>query len=108
MPRRGDHTGIDQTCPLIDKVRDFIEGINDDDTGSDLKKAGDEACLLLEKIRKMNSDLRDFGNNQSESLEEMEKDRDYYQDLADKHEKEIEYLKSEIKDLEKEINLANS
>lgn len=104
--RRGDYTGVGQTCPLIDRVRDFIEGINEDDTGSDLLKGGKDACDLLEKIRKMNSDLRDFGNKQYEELYEMEKDRDYYRDLAEKYESEVSELKSEVKDLEKQLSEA--
>jgi polyhydroxyalkanoate synthesis regulator phasin len=106
MSRRGDFTGVAQTCPLIDRVRDFIEAIHDDDIGSDLQKSGAEACIELEKIRKMNEELRDFGNKQAEELEEMEKDRDYYRDKAENYELDIKYLGDEIKDLEKQLSEA--
>lgn len=106
MGIRSDYTGIDQTCPYINTVRDFIEGIEWSDDEENLAKGAKEACVVLEQIRQMNSDLRDFGNKQAQELEEMEKDRDYYQRTAENHEKEIEWLKEEIRNLQKEISEA--
>lgn len=99
MGRRKDYTGIDQTCPIIDAVRDFLEAINEDDTGADLSKGIREACLNLEKIRKMNSDLRDFGNEQYYDRDEAESDRDYYKDKVGALEDEVKSLKKELQDL---------
>jgi polyhydroxyalkanoate synthesis regulator phasin len=101
-----DNTGVGHTCSLIDVVRDFIEGIKDDDIGADLKKDGNEACAFLEKIRKMNEELREFGNKQHKDLCEMEDDRDHYRNLAEKLQSEVDDLKSEIKDIEKQLSEA--
>lgn len=101
MPR-SDNTGVPETCPYINEVRDFLEGINEDDTGGDLRGGIKEACAKLEKIRQMNSDLRVFGNKHCDELYEMEKDRDYYKEQVDKLQNEVEYLTKEILELEKQ------
>ncbi len=108
MGRRGDNTGIDQTCPVINQVRDFIDGIEWSDDEDDLRDGAIEACKQLEVVRQMNSDLRDFGNKQYEELQEMEKDRDYYEKRCKELEKEVEYLQSDIKDLQKELSEAEN
>lgn len=93
--RRNDYTGVEQTCPLINEVRDFIEDFEWDE---EFKERAKEACQLLEKIRQMNSDLRDFGNKQARDLEEAEVERDYYHKRADDFESEIKYLEKEFKE----------
>lgn len=106
MGRRGDNTGVNQTCPYIDEVRDFIEGVEWSDEEKDLEKQSKEACAMLEVIRQMNSDLRDFGNKQYDELYEMEKDRDYYEKRVRELENNIEHLQSDIKELQKELSQA--
>lgn len=107
MSRRGDNTMVSQTCPLINKVRDFIDMIEWADDEDNLRDGAIEALKQLEIIRQMNSDLRDFGNKQCDELEEMGKDRDYYEKKCRELEKELEYKNEEIKDLEKELNQYN-
>jgi len=99
MGRRGDYTGVEQTCPTINSVRDWIEGGCDEDTMESTLKE-------LEEIRQMNSDLRDFGNRQAEERDEMEKDRDYYQKRVDELEREVKNLESEVRELEKQLSEA--
>jgi len=48
----------------------------------------------MEDIRTANSKLREWGNEEYERAEELEKDRDYYQDLSEKYESEIADLKA--------------
>lgn len=96
MGRRGDNTGVDQTCPYINEVRDFLEGIEWDEDEAKLEKGAKEACIALEKVRKMNEELRDFGNRQYEYAAELEKDRDYYKDQCQDLEKQVENLKEEL------------
>jgi polyhydroxyalkanoate synthesis regulator phasin len=102
--RYGDYTGVDQTCPYIDSVRDFIESVEWSDEEKDLEAEAKKACEVLEKIRKMNSTLRDFGNKQAQELEEMEKDRDYYKKEYESQERDIKSLQEEVRDLEKQLS----
>lgn len=109
---RGDNTGVPLTCPIID---DVIWNINwviehcrpvdelDTDNFSRYTKESDKQ---LEVIRKHNSELREFGNDQYKQLYEMEKDRDHYKDLAERLQKEVDDLTSEIKELEKQLSEA--
>lgn len=107
MSRNGDYTGVPQTCPLIDKVIDFLDSLSTFNMPDGYEADRKQMEATLEKIRSMNSDLRDFGNKQSGELEEMEKDRDYYEKKCRELQKEIEYKNEEIKDLEKELNQIN-
>lgn len=107
MSRNVDYTGVPQTCPLIDKVIDFLDSLSAFDMPDGYEADRKQMEATLEKIRSMNSDLRDFGNEQYKEFEAMEKDRDYYQDRCKELEKEIEYKNEEIKDLEKELNQIN-
>lgn len=95
MPRN-DNTGVPQTCPYINDVIRFIEGINWCEDQEDDAQGVTEVIKTLEKIRSMNSDLRDFGNQEYKRAEEAEKDRDYY-------EKQVRCLEDEVANLEKTV-----
>lgn len=100
MGRHGDNTGVEHTCPYIDRVRDFIESLpyfcEQEGIEEDVKQFSE----MLEKIRQMNLDLRNFGNKQYEELYEMEKDRDYEKKRADDLESDIKYYEKQIRELE--------
>lgn len=103
MARGGDNAPVGQTCPKIDDVISTCKEIyqsSEEMTMGELKSIEQ----TMEKIRSDNSALRDWGNKMCDELQEMEKDKDYYQDLAETYEKDIANLKSEIKDLEKELS----
>jgi chromosome segregation ATPase len=83
---RTDVTGVYATCPLIDKVIDYIKLYATFEDERDEK----EILKLLEEIRHANGTLRDFGTNlYSEKESEIN-------DL----EKQISKLEGNISDLE--------
>jgi hypothetical protein len=103
MGRYGDNTGVDHTCPYIDRVRDFIESLPDFCEQEGIEKDVKQFSEMLEKIRQMNLDLRNFGNKQYEELYEMEKDRDYEKKRADDLEKQVASLEEDVKYYEKQV-----
>jgi benzoyl-CoA reductase/2-hydroxyglutaryl-CoA dehydratase subunit BcrC/BadD/HgdB len=93
MPKN-DNTGVPQTCPYIDEVIAFIEAIKWQEGQEDDAQTVIEICKTLEKIRSMNTDLRDFGNQEYKRAEEAESDRDYYEKQVKSLEDEVENLKN--------------
>lgn len=93
MSRNRDNSGIENTCPKIDEVISAIESVNWDESSY-----WDEKILkeTMEKIRKANSDLREWGN-------QMCRERDELQDQLDDLEKENESLKHDIVYYEKQL-----
>mgnify|MGYP001581068096 CR=1 FL=1 len=92
MSRNRDNSDIPETCPLINDVWVFIDRNTHDETKeSDKQKALD----LLEKIREHNEKLRKWGNIHFNRAECAEKE------LEDAN-KEIDFLKDQIKELESE------
>ena len=93
MSRYRDNSGIDHTCPKIDEVISAIDSVNwDEDNYWDAKTVTE----IMEKIRKANSDLRDWGN-------QMCRERDELQDQLDDLEKENKNLKSDVDYYEKQV-----
>lgn len=78
-----DRTGIPNTCPLIDEVISAVSDLEDKET----------LVAILEQIRRHNTDLRDFGNEQ------------YY--LAEEREEEIDTLKGKVRNLEDDLEYTN-
>ncbi len=103
MSRNGDNAPVGHTCSKID---DVISSMKELYLSSEEMSKGELDSLekTMEKIRKDNSDLRDWGNQMYNELYEMEKDRDYYQKLAERYESEVEDLKSEVNRLENELS----
>lgn len=103
MARSGDNAPVGQTCRQID---DVISSLGELYVSSEPISKGELNDLekTMEGIRRDNEQLRNWGNEQYERAEEMEKDRDYYQNEFEKANDEIKYLKSEIKELEKELS----
>lgn len=63
MGRYEDHSGIENTCPAIDMVVDYINSLTKTDESN-------KALEILELIRDSNQKLRDWGNQTYEELEE--------------------------------------
>ncbi len=105
MPRKGDNTGVEQTCQYIDKVIDFLETLSDFDMPDGYEKDKVKMTETLEKIRSMNLELRNFGNKQYDEFYEMEKEKDYYEGRCRDLERENEAYRDDIKELQKEIDL---
>jgi len=103
MARRGDNAPVGHTCPKIDDVISTLKEIyiSDEPMSQGELKSLEE---IMEKIRSDNAELRDWGNKQYDELCEMEKDRDYYQNRAEKLESDVLDLKNEIKELEKQLS----
>jgi FtsZ-binding cell division protein ZapB len=115
MARNDDHAPIGNTCPMINEVISYIEGIDwnlDDENESKLNDDGIEAVKTLEKIRTANSTLRGWGNDmckESMGRDDLEKennnlktDNGYYQDEIKSLEKQISELEDKIYELEKQ------
>lgn len=103
MARKGDNAPVPQTCPKIDNVISIITDIYRADepiTKGELQNIE----KLMEEIRSANSTLREWGNEQYEIAEELEKDRNYYQDEYEKYQLEASDLRQEIKELERELS----
>lgn len=96
--RRQDHTGIKETCPLIDSVIDFINSC-DGIEGFDSKGAK-YALLALEEIRSSNLSLRNLANDNIVRADDAEKD-------ASALLKENNGLIRDIRDLEIELRQAH-
>jgi hypothetical protein len=97
-----DMAPVSQTCPKIDDVISSVKELYI--SGESISRGEmNDIEKTMNKIRNDNYELRDWGNDQYQIAYEMEKDRDYYMDLSEKYKDEIEYLKSEIKELEKQV-----
>ena len=74
MARYRDNSGIDNTCPKIDRVISLIDSFDPEDEAviSDLQ----DALILMQEIREANANLREWGNEQYDSFYEIEKERD--------------------------------
>lgn len=88
-----DYTNISITCPLIDNVVDFIGSIDWTQDELDLESESEITLDQLETIRKHNSGLREFGNEQHVRADEFENE-------LDDARKKIESLEDIISDME--------
>jgi uncharacterized coiled-coil DUF342 family protein len=94
---------VGNTCPLIDRVLEFLNHIEFDDQDDFNGKDIDENIALLEEIRDANSKLRDWGNENAKQADELEEERNDLQKKVKELEEEVEDYKNEIEDLEKQI-----
>ncbi len=85
-----DNSGWEITCPLIDSVIATLEDMDCAYTHVDIK----HAIKQLNRIREINSGLRDWGNNLFDNLDDAKEE-------IDKLEIQISDLKYEIKLIEK-------
>ena len=95
-----DNSSVPQTCPVIDKVISFIESLDYEDLSTQSIK---DAVNYMEEIRRMNSDLRDWGNDEYARAEENEAEKDdleyKYKSLLD----EMDDLRKERDEMEEAI-----
>lgn len=110
MAYRGDPTGVDQTCPLIDQVISYLNDIEWDEGEEDLATDATRMVQVLEMIRKANSKLRDFGTEQYDRANEFEKDLERSSSRIDElehycknYEKQISNLEENVSDLETQL-----
>jgi septal ring factor EnvC (AmiA/AmiB activator) len=97
MAYRGDPTGVSLTCPLIDEVIAFLNNIEWDEDEKDLDTDATRIVQVLEMIRKANSQLRNFCEEQYDRANEFEKD-------LERASNRIDELEHSCKSLEKEVN----
>lgn len=93
-----DNAPVSQTCPKIDDVINSLKELYKSSEEMSSRELTDLENTM-EKIRSDNSDLRSWGNEQYDRAEELEKEMEYYKDLAEGYKSEITELKQEIKDL---------
>lgn len=67
-----DQSGFELSCALIDDVISFIE----DNTCPNNRNYADECLRNLERIRKINNGIREWGNEQWVLLHEAKKEID--------------------------------
>lgn len=95
---RTDNAPVSQTCPKIDDVLATVKEIYM--TSSEISKGELQSIeKTMEQIRSANLELRNWGNDQYDRAEELEKEMEYYKDLAESRESEIKELEKEIKEL---------
>jgi len=103
-----DNAPIKNTCPIIDDVVSYIDGFrrefSNDETEVDFKNA----LSVLEDVRRANSTLRDWGNEEYNRAEELEKERDELERENKTLKADVEYYEGKVKELEKELDAVTS
>jgi len=90
MARYSDNAPIGHTCPLINKVIDFLNSID----SNDVSESEIEATIaVLEEIRSANDTLRTWGN-------EMYKEREGFESDIDDLNRTVTGLKDDLENLE--------
>lgn len=110
MSRYKDNSPVPQTCPLIDNVISIVDTIYRYYEAVTIKEK-EEIESVMEKIRKANSDLREWGNemcNEKEELENTLEDKERYINKLETENKElkerVEYLELQNEDLEYDVS----
>lgn len=95
-----DNAPVPHTCPMIDEIISAIDSVDWTDTYWDKK----DLIETMEKIRKANNSLRNWGNDKHTECEQLEDQiNDLEKDMKYK-DREIEGLVDEIKDLKHEVS----
>ena len=95
-----DNAPVPHTCPMIDEIISAIDSIEWDETYWTKK----DLIETMEKIRKANDSLRNWGNDKHTECDELENQiSDLEKDIKYKNE-EIDDLKDEIKELKNEVS----
>ena len=120
MARHNDNAPIGYTCPIINSVIDRMKlakneadyiskhSQEEDSTGgaSIILEELSNAIEEIEDVRSANSELRDWGNEEYNRAEEVERERD--EAIRDKEylQEEIDELKVKIEELETQLSEA--
>lgn len=106
MSRYSDNAPIKNTCPMINEVISILEypvwNLEDEDE-ADLAERSKLGVQIMEDIRKANETLREWGNDEHNEKESLEKERNELIDKVDDLEKEISQLKDELESLKQEV-----
>lgn len=100
MGRFDDNAPIGNTCPIIDDVVNYIENFREEFSNEDNDIDFHFALGVMEDIRSANLELRNWGNDLYQELEELKKERDNLIDELDDSEEELERANSKIDELE--------
>lgn len=95
-----DNAPVPHTCPMIDEIISAIDSVEWEETSWTKK----DLIETMEKIRKANDSLRNWGNDKHTECEQLEDQiNDLEKDIKYK-DGEIEGLVDEIKDLKHEVS----
>lgn len=75
MSRHDDHSGVANTCPKINEIRDWLDNIQFDLNDPDERALDTERAYMLEvleEVRTMNAELREWGNEMYREKEDLE------------------------------------
>lgn len=100
MGRFDDNAPIGNTCPIIDDVVNYIENFREEFSNEDNDIDFHFALGVMEDIRSANLELRNWGNDLYQELEELKKERDNLIDELNDSEEELERANSKIDELE--------
>lgn len=104
MARNKDNAPVENTCPKIDQVIGFLEKVYWDLPDDEKCFECEQIVKVMEKIRKDNSDLRTWGNEEYNSKYEYEEEiKNLKADLSVMID-EIKDLKAEIETLEEKLS----
>ena len=87
-----DNTGVKHTCPLIDEVIIFIDALCEDKETDPHHSEKTMMTNTMEKIRKANINLRDFGNEQFKRAEDLEEENERIKTVIERLREENKYL----------------
>ena len=100
MGRFNDNAPVGNTCPIIDDVVSYIEHFREEFSNEDNDIDFHFALGVMEDIRSANLELRNWGNDLYQELEELKKERDNLIDELNDSEEELERANSKIDELE--------
>ncbi len=104
MSRTRDYAPVKITCPTIDEVISFIDWCRRKYANEETEKDFKDAEMLMEKIRKDNTELREWGNGEYQRAEDAEWEiidmNKQYQEVKG----DAEYYQQQMKELESGLN----
>lgn len=103
MSKRNYREPVKNTCPDIDDVIITLDTLRDIAFSDDVR-AGDDALEAqiiesnrkLEQLRKCNEQLRDWGNDEANRVDESESENEELRNEIDELKREIERLNSQL------------
>jgi chromosome segregation ATPase len=99
-----DYSPVQNTCPKIDEVIAFLETIDSEDVSRTSIK---DVVNVMEEIRSMNAELREWGNDEYRRAESLDDDLRRMESEKDDVEREVSRLEKEVDELTSELNNIN-